>query len=352
MARRPTLADLAQAAGVSPATVDRVLNGRQNVRAATAARVLAAAQEIGFHAAEVIRHRLAQDRPEYRLGVILQKPDQPFYRNFRTELDRAAAGHAEARLRLRTEFLTATAPGEIVARLERLAGEVQAVAMTAPDDPALNEPVAALRARGVPVFALLSDFAQGLRESYLGLNNLRVGRCAAWMIARGLARTPPDAPPDAPVEIAVMVGGHRWHGHDLRETGFRSFFRQAAPEVRVLDRLINLDTPDLAREASEDLMARHPGLRAIYCAGGGMEGVIAALRARRPGLRPDLVVNELTDESRRALTDGIASMVIATPLPALCDRLVALMVAAVRDGPAGTPGQHFLPMEVHLAESL
>lgn len=348
MVRRPTLADLAEAAGVSPATVDRVLNGRQNVRAATAARVLAAAQEIGFHAAEVIRHRLAQDRPEYRLGVILQKPDQPFYRNFRAELDRAAASLAEARVRMRTEFLTATAPGEIVARLERLAGEVQAVAMIAPDDPALSEPVAALRARGVPVFALLSDFAQGLRESYLGLNNLRVGRCAAWMIARGLARTPPDTP----VAIAVMVGGHRWHGHDLRETGFRSFFRQVAPEVRVLDRLINLDTPDLAREASEDLMARHPGLRAIYCAGGGMEGVIAALRSRRPGQRPDLVVNELTDESRRALTDGIASMVIATPLPTLCDRLVALMVTAVRDGPAGPPGQHFLPMEVHLAESL
>lgn len=343
MARRPTLADLAEAAGVSPATVDRVLNRRQNVRPATAARVLAAANEIGFHAAEVIRHRLAQDLPEYRLGVILQKPDQPFYRNFSAELDRAAGAFAGARVRLKVDFLTVNTPAGIATRLMRMADEVQAVAMTAPDDPSLGEAVAALRGRGIAVFALLSDFAQGVRESYVGLNNLRVGRCAAWMIARALCGS---------AEIAVMVGGHRWHGHDLRETGFRSFLRQNAPEVRVLDRLINLDTPELAHEATLDLMARHPGLGAIYCAGGGMEGVIAAIRSRRPGLRPDLVVNELTDESRRALMDGIAAMAIATPLPELCDRLIGLMVTAVRDGPAVTPGQHFLPMAVHLAESL
>ena len=39
MARRPTIDDLAQAAGVSVATVDRVLNGRPNVREGTARRV-------------------------------------------------------------------------------------------------------------------------------------------------------------------------------------------------------------------------------------------------------------------------------------------------------------------------
>ena len=45
--RRPTIADLAQAAGVSVATVDRVLNGRLPVRSETARKVSEAAERIG-----------------------------------------------------------------------------------------------------------------------------------------------------------------------------------------------------------------------------------------------------------------------------------------------------------------
>ncbi|SDZ47366.1 LacI family transcriptional regulator, partial [Jannaschia faecimaris] len=44
MANRPTIADLARAAGVSTATVDRVLNGRLSVRAETARKVQDAAR--------------------------------------------------------------------------------------------------------------------------------------------------------------------------------------------------------------------------------------------------------------------------------------------------------------------
>ena len=40
MSKRPTLVDLAEAAGVSLATVDRVLNARHRVREPTAERVL------------------------------------------------------------------------------------------------------------------------------------------------------------------------------------------------------------------------------------------------------------------------------------------------------------------------
>lgn len=46
--RRATVHDVARTAGVSLATVDRVLNDRTGVRAATAEKVEAAIAEIGF----------------------------------------------------------------------------------------------------------------------------------------------------------------------------------------------------------------------------------------------------------------------------------------------------------------
>src|SRR5580700_10788289 len=77
---RPTISDLARAAGVSVSTVDRVLNGRDPVRKPTAARVLTAAAEIGFHLTGAIRKRLGPDRPERTFGFVLQQKSQAFYR--------------------------------------------------------------------------------------------------------------------------------------------------------------------------------------------------------------------------------------------------------------------------------
>ena len=77
---RPTISDLARAAGVSVSTVDRVLNGRDPVRKPTAGRVLAAAAEIGFPLTGAIRKRLAPDRAAPVLGFLLQQKARPFYR--------------------------------------------------------------------------------------------------------------------------------------------------------------------------------------------------------------------------------------------------------------------------------
>ncbi len=34
-----------------------------------------------------------------------------------------------------------------------------------------------------------------------------------------------------PGKIAVFVGGYRWHGHELRETGFRSLLPRYAAAI-------------------------------------------------------------------------------------------------------------------------
>jgi LacI family transcriptional regulator len=78
MGRRPTIQDLAVSAGVSVATVDRVLNKRHPVKEGTARRVLEAAERIGFYATGLLRQRLGKPIRAATVGFLLQKPD-PFY---------------------------------------------------------------------------------------------------------------------------------------------------------------------------------------------------------------------------------------------------------------------------------
>lgn len=343
MARRPTMADVAREAGVSIATVDRVLNGREQVRGDTVRRVAEAAERAGYHAAGLIGRRLAADLPELRLGVVLHKEKQAFYQNFAAELQAAVRGATGLRARLLLDFAPSQAPGDFSRRLLALRGRADAVAATAVMHHDVSDAVAELKRQQIPCFALLNDFAQGVRQGYIGLNNLKVGRIAASMIATAVHR---------PGKLAVFVGGYRWHGHELRETGFRSYFREYAPQFQVLDTLVNLETRQLTYEATLDLLNRHPDLRGIYVAGGGMEGAIAALReVRQPG-EVALVVNEITPESRAALLDRYVALAICTPLARLCAALLEQAAAAVARGPGEVLGQHFLPPDLYLPESV
>ncbi len=343
MTRRPTIHDVAREAGLSTATVDRVLNARENVRESTARRVYDAARLVGYHAAPLIGQRVQPDLPRLRLGVVLHKEKQAFYQTFKAELERAVASASGVRASVQIEFAPSQTPADFAALMEGFGDRVDAVAATAVTHPEVTEAVVRLNSKGIPCFALLNDFAQGVRQNYLGLNNMKIGRIAAHLIAMTSHQ---------PGKIAVFVGGYRWHGHELRETGFRSYFREYAPQFTVLDTLVNLETRQLTYEATLDLLNRHPDLRGVYCAGGGMEGAIAALReSRKPG-EVTLVVNELTPESRAALVSRHVGMAIATPLGRLCADLVTLATEAVRDGIAPLQGQHFLPPDLYLSESV
>ncbi|MBB3569925.1 LacI family DNA-binding transcriptional regulator [Rhizobium sp. BK491] len=341
--RRPTIADLAKASGVSVATIDRVLNGRHRVREETARRVYEAAQEIGYHAVGLLRQRVFEDLPQYRLGFVLQKPVQAFYQAFAREIAAAAQAVTTARINAQIDFVAASTPTAIVEKLKTVASRSQAVALVAPDYPAVTAAIEELKEKGIPVFSLLSDFSTTARQGYIGIDNRKVGRTAAWIIARSARR---------PGKVACFVGSHRFLGHELREIGFRSYFRENAPEFEVLDTLINLDTPEITHEATLDLLQKHPDLIGFYVCGGGMEGAISAIREERLSGKLIAVVNELTTESRAALADDVVAMAIGTPLPALCKELMSLMIKSVESDEGAVPGQSFLPFEIFVSENI
>ena len=343
LANRATLQDVAREAGVSVATVDRAINGRSKVRPETLQKIAEAAHRVGYHGTGLFQHRLAGDAPRLRMGFLLLKQSQDFYRNFEREILKAVAERSDVRGTAEIRYSSSQSPSEFAALLQDLGTRCDAIAAVAVNDRQLDEVVRDLKGQGVPVFALLNDFAQGIRRSYIGLNNVKVGRLAAWMLT--------TAAPE-PGKLAIFVGGNRWHGHDLREAGFRSFVREHDAGFSVLDTVVNLETREVTYEATLDLLHRHPDLRGLYVAGGGMEGAIAALREAGASPRVSLVVNELTEQSRSALIDGVATMAIVTPLAEVCREVVGRMAVTLSDTGAGGAEQQFLPPKILLPEAI
>jgi len=172
------MAELAQAAGVSLATVDRALNGRERLKAETLAHIIAVARTMGHPAA--LRFGVATGPGgSRRLGVVLHKRGQEFYKAFAAELHRAVAAETSVEAPLVLEFSASQSPSDMAGALRRMADRCDVLAATAVNHPDVTEAVADLRARGIATYALLSEFAPRVAAGYLGLDNLKVGRTAA-----------------------------------------------------------------------------------------------------------------------------------------------------------------------------
>lgn len=150
-----------------------------------------------------------------------------------------------------------------------------------------------------------------------------------------------------PGKAAVFVGSHRFQGHELREIGFRSYFRDNAPSFEVLDTLVNLEKRQITYETTLDLMRGNLSSSAsIWSAGAGGH---QALREEGKGQDLVAIVNEITPESRSALADDIIAMAVATPLRQLCQELISLMARAISTGTGGA-GADISAVRYHLPE--
>lgn len=343
MGKRPTIPDLAAAAGVSIATVDRVLNGRHPVRPGTAERVYRAAEAIGFHATTLLKQRVSGSRPTLRLGFLMQKRND-FYQALAADLVAAADARTDVKAKAVVEFVGELTPAALVEALRSLGGRVDAIAAVSIDHPHVGEEIERLRAAGVPVVAALTDLTTPARAGYVGRDDRKEGRTAAFLIAR-MAREPG--------RVGIIVGTHRYLCQETAEISFRGWFREQAPEFRLAETLVNLDDPRIAYEATVNLLGRSADLVGLYICGGGQEGMIRALREEAPPGRIIVVCHELTPVTRAALIDGVLTGVISTATDRLAERTVEQMVQAATEGAeAGAPRQSIVPFELYLPENV
>ena len=140
--------DVARHAGVSTATVDRVLNRRPGVRAITVQRVLKAATALNYMPAEELQ--AAMTPKPMRLLFLL--PDGT--NRFLTLLGQLIA-HSETKLkpfnvRCQVETIKSFNPDLLARRLWQCRDKVDGIAFMALEHPAVRESVNMLAEHGVP----------------------------------------------------------------------------------------------------------------------------------------------------------------------------------------------------------
>lgn len=339
--RRPTITDVAEAAGVSVATVNRVLAGSDNVRQATRLLVQQAAEQIGFYGVGAIQAKVAASKLRFRFGVLLLQPHRQFYQTIAAALRKAAEQVADAEIELRIEFLEDLTPQNTAARAMALGAECDAICLTSAVHPIVTEAVETLQRRGLPVFALIAQLSATGQVHYVGLDNWKVGRTSGWAIANICK---------APGKIGILLGNLRYRNQEMNEVGFRSYFREFAPDFTLLEPLQTFESAAVAEEMTERLLTEHPDLAALYVSGGGITGVMAALRGT--GRKLVVVGYDLMDSTRAGLLDGTLSVVISHRIQQMAAEVVAGMTAAARAPRDGQTYTRIVPFDIHTRENI
>jgi len=343
MSKRPTIHDLAKAAGVSVATVDRVLNSRSRVREATAQRVMIAAEDIGYHATGLLKQRFQETRPHKRIAILLQRSSDFFYQAFGDAFAKSANEERQFQLDIDVIFMDEVSPAFINAQLSLANETADAIAIVTIDHTIINNKIDEIRAAGKPVITLLSQLSTQNCTSHIGLDNRKAGRSAAWALSRLAKQTG---------EIGVLLGTHRYLNQEIAEISFISYFRELNKDFTILPSIINLDDERLAAEATAQLLADHPNLVGIYSAGGGVKGMLRSLRVEPRGKDIIVVCNELTPDTRQALIDGYADLVLSTPIEKLAHHTIKLFCKALTNRTEPRFAPVLLPADLYMQENI
>lgn len=310
--RKPTLHDVARAAGVSYATADRVLNERGNVAAKSEALVREAIRQLGYtrdvHAANLSRRRL------YDFRFILPQGDHSFFKALRACLAEQEQRNRVNRIAITIDDVPAFDADALAAALAAIEpGTCDCVALVATDSPNVNCEIERLRAAGTFVITLVSDAASAVRDAYVGLDNDRAGRTAGRLMTLGHSRSDGS--------VLAIIGSYSAKDHRDRLRGFADVVGAAIPKIELLPVAEGADDPkrifDLVAAALSD-----DALTGIYSIGAGNRGLFDALRGHS-GARPLVIVHELVPHSREALEGGLIDAVI--------DQKPADEIAAVLD---------------------
>lgn len=280
--RRHRIVDVAEQAGLSAATVDRVLHGRGGASPRAVRAVERAVAELDRQATS-----LRLGARSLVIDVVMQAPDR-FSGEVRTALESELTGLRPAAVRARFHLRESGTVADLVATLDaigRRGRTSHGVLLKAPDDPAVVVAIDALTERGIPVVTLVTDVHGSRRIAYAGPDHVSAGRTAAQLVRHWGARRSGT--------VLVTLSRSTFFGERTRVEAFVDEMAREAPglEVRRVTDGDGLDVSTAAVVTAE--LARVDDLVGVYSVGGANRAIHAALTAK--GVTPAVFVGHDLD---------------------------------------------------------
>lgn len=294
-----TLKEIADLAGVSRGTVDRVLYHRGSVNPQTEQKILKIIQELDYkpNKAGIV---LAAQKKKLKLGVVLLGRGTVFYDDILAGVrDKAAEldGYNCSVLVRQTEY-------DLTQQLDAIDGLVSegisGLALSPYNDNAVRKKIDWLHAQGIPVVTLNTDIENSKRIAYIGSHFYRSGETAGGLMH---LMTKDE------VRVGIISGSQNILCHTERIAGFRHVIT-SYDNIQVIDTINNNDDETKSYELTADMLRRHPEINALYFTAGGVYGGCRAVMHSGRYADMTVITYDMVNTTREFIENGLISATI------------------------------------------
>lgn len=288
--------DIAEKAGVSIATVDRVINGRSGVTVHTANRIWKAVDEIQ---GDIIPHI------PLKFDVILPDGSGTFLNHLADSVNSLSDAYIREGITIKCHRVKSFDPKSLAVLLDDVSTKTNGIAVMPMEDPFVRESIRNIsKNKDIPIVTMVSSFNSQGTIGHVGPNNRAAGRTSAHLISMMTNQTTG--------KVAILKGSQSliYSDHQERELGFISALREYNPNLEVMNNLETLDRQEEAYKITHKIICENKDLVAIYSVGSGIRGIGRAMCDLKKDKDIIWVGHELTPYSRELLLDGTMNAVI------------------------------------------
>jgi LacI family transcriptional regulator len=318
-----TLKDIARQAGVSLATVDRVLHNRAGVRPDTVRRVRETIEWNAFQP-HVAAAELARGRAR-RFAFVMPSGPNLFMQQIQSYLGEMSIWLSARRLAVEMVATDVFNPVVLAATVESLAGDFDGVAVVALDHPSVRAAINDLVDGGTKVVTLVSDVPSSRRHHYVGIDNIAAGRTAGTLVGRLVG--------SRQGKVAIVAGSQGLRDHAERIFGFNQVIASEFSQLDVLPVLEGRDVDERSEHLTMRLLRNHPDIAGLYNVGAGTPGVAKALVDSGREKQVVFVAHDVTVVTRKLLLQGVIDAVISQSPGHEARAAVRVLLALARGEP-------------------
>lgn len=298
---RPTIKTIANLAGVSRGTVDRVLNNRPNVRPDKQEKVLEAIRQLNYKPNMAAR-ALAMNNKQIKLGILYPAWTGHFAEEVLRGIEDVRNDTKIYGVQVIERCCQTNLPEDFVRHIDFLLGQdVKGLAVCAINSISVREKILEAARAGITVVTFNSDVLDSGRACFVGQDRVKSGRIAAELMAKLV---------DGRGGVIAAAGNLEFNGHRDRAMGFCGRWQELGLGDLSGSVLQTFNDYDMTYEKISAALARNPNIWGVYMGNEDTPGCVEAIRRAALPHKVKLVTHDLSASHSKLLLSGDIDFII------------------------------------------
>lgn len=334
-----TIKEIAELAGVSRGTVDRVLNNRGSVNAETAEKIRAIMRQLDYKPNRA-GIALAAQKNKYLIGVILFSRKNPFFDDVMQGFSDKAEELSLYGCEITVKRVAYHSQAQLSAIKACLKEGIKGLIITPYNDDSIREELNKLIRSGIPVITVNSDAEEVRRLSYVGSNYYNSGEAAGSLMKLVTS---------GPVCLGIINGDNHILCHTQRISGFVDKLSDDS-RFKVVCQGESFDDDKTAYELVSGMLREHPELNAFYFTAAGVYGGCRAIQEFAPGRDIKVITFDEVPSTVEMMQKGIITATICQEPYWQGSRSLELMFSFLSGGTAEIKDSYYASLSIKIRD--